>query len=66
MRIIAACVLTLLLVAGGCREVPLPDAGVETSTDPRAELVIQGWEREIGNKLTNSCRLSGLRLVCDW
>lgn len=64
--VIMACMGIWMLLAVGCKEVPLPDADVDHSTDTRSELVIQSWETEASRLMREGCQLEGLRLICKW
>jgi hypothetical protein len=65
-RTLCAAALVFALLAGCAHEMSLPDAGVETRTDPRGELIIKGWQMEIGRLTQEGCAFHGLRLICEW
>jgi hypothetical protein len=65
-RAIYAAALLLALLAGCTHEAHLPDTAVETRTDRRGEIIIKGWEAQIGHLAKEGCAFNGLQIVCNW
>jgi hypothetical protein len=65
-RTLCAAALVFALLAGCSHEAHLPDTGARTRTDPRGELIIQGWQMELGRLTQEGCRFYGLQLICEW
>jgi hypothetical protein len=65
-RTLCAAALVFALLAGCAHEAHLPDTDAWIRTDRRGELIIKGWQAELGRVAKEGCRFNGLTLICNW